>query len=637
MDEGTYFGSDVNRINETTAGEQHYTNVTGLTGGKFVAVWGDRSGNDGSAGGVFAQILNARLEPIGEEFLVNTVTDFWQAKPEISSASSGDFLVTWHNQGALTGQFFDTNGVKLGEEFNVRSGFSHYADIASDLNGDFWVASNLAQDAIYLKKLSVDGVELTADIKIDSNVFQSDPSITILSDQRILVTWSEVTESGSNDIFGQIISAQGDVQGSIFQLNVTSKGDQLHTSVAALSDGGFAIVWQSQDQDGDGYGIISRQFSSNFSGSTEIIVNDSNVGDQTNPTVLGLDSGGYIVGWTDNIHINGGAVYAQKFDGFSTKIGSNILLNDDGIVSLNNSKDVDFAELEDGSVVAVWDSWDGTRDIFARTLSFNEDVAIGGSNNNVFYGNDKMLGGSGNDVYYVDSTKDRVYETTSIAGSNTTDAGGTDRIYSTVNQHMDSYNGIKHVEHLTLQGDNNIYGVGNDNNNTITGNSGNNTLKGRDGNDVLKGGAGNDKLYGDAGNDKMLGGSGNDVLKGNEGRDAFEGGLGRDYMYAGNDAERDVFIFRDIDETVKGSQRDRIYQFDSGEDDIHLRLIDANEDLAGDQNFRFSSDTPAANSVWVQDSGSNVLVRGDVNGDLIHDFEIFVHDVDDIYIDDFIL
>ena len=55
--------------------------------------------------------------------------------------------------------------------------------------------------------------------------------------------------------------------------------------------------------------------------------------------------------------------------------------------------------------------------------------------------------------------------------------------------------------------------------------------------------------------------------------------------------------FRDIDETVKGSQRDRIFEFDSGEDDIHLRSIDANEDLAGDQNFLFTSDGAAANSV----------------------------------------
>ena len=144
-------------------------------------------------------------------------------------------------------------------------------------------------------------------------------------------------------------------------------------------------------------------------------------------------------------------------------------------------------------------------------------------------------------------------------------------------------------------------------------------------------------LLGKNGNDNLQGGNNNDKLYGGSGKDTLEGGDGRDYMYAGNDSDRDIFIFRDIDETVKGSQRDRIFEFDSGEDDIHLCNIDANEDLAGDQNFLFSSDGAAANSVWVKDSGNNILVRGDVNGDTIHDFEIYVASVDDLYVYDFIL
>jgi Ca2+-binding RTX toxin-like protein len=153
----------------------------------------------------------------------------------------------------------------------------------------------------------------------------------------------------------------------------------------------------------------------------------------------------------------------------------------------------------------------------------------------------------------------------------------------------------------------------------------------------INGGGAKDFIVGEDGNDKLYGGNGNGKLYGGSSTDTLEGGDGRDYMYAGNDSDRDIFIFRDIDETVKGSQRDRIFEFDSGEDDIHLRNIDANEDLAGDQNFLFSSDGAAANSVWVKDSGNNILVRGDVNGDTIHDFEIYVASVDDLYVYDFIL
>ena len=165
-----------------------------------------------------------------------------------------------------------------------------------------------------------------------------------------------------------------------------------------------------------------------------------------------------------------------------------------------------------------------------------------------------MLGGSGNDTYYVDSTRDRVYETTSTSGSNTTDAGGTDRIYSTVSLNMDGYNGIKHVEHLTLQGSSNIYGYGNNNNNTITGNSGNNTLKG---------GAGNDKLYGGKGRDVMLGGSG-----------------------------ADTFAFVNKSESsAKARKADNINDFQQGVDVIDLSAIDASVGLGGNDAFNFNGTT----------------------------------------------
>jgi Ca2+-binding RTX toxin-like protein len=143
------------------------------------------------------------------------------------------------------------------------------------------------------------------------------------------------------------------------------------------------------------------------------------------------------------------------------------------------------------------------------------DVLTGNSAYNTLdggAGNDTLSGGAGNDTYFVDSVSDRVYETTTTSSSNTIDAGGTDRIFSTVSLSLDAYNGVRFVEKLTLQGSGNINGTGNSLNNTITGNSGNNTLNG---------GTGNDTLEGAAGNDMLIGGAGNDVLTGGIGADAF--------------------------------------------------------------------------------------------------------------------
>ena len=138
------------------------------------------------------------------------------------------------------------------------------------------------------------------------------------------------------------------------------------------------------------------------------------------------------------------------------------------------------------------------------TGSTGVDLMYGGAGNDTLNGgagNDSMLGGAGNDTYFVDSTSDRVYETTTTSSSNTTDAGGTDRIFSTVSLSLDAYNGVRFVENLTLTGTAAINGTGNTLNNTLTGNSAANTLNGGAGNDTLNGGLGNDILTGGTGID----------------------------------------------------------------------------------------------------------------------------------------
>jgi Ca2+-binding RTX toxin-like protein len=141
------------------------------------------------------------------------------------------------------------------------------------------------------------------------------------------------------------------------------------------------------------------------------------------------------------------------------------------------------------------------------------DNLYGESGNDVLNGGtgaDTMLGGSGNDTYYVDIAGDKVYETTTTSSS--TNAGGTDLVYSSVSFNLNAYAGVRFVENLTLTGSSNINATGNSLSNKLTGNAKNN---------VLDGGAGNDTLSGGAGNDILKGGTGKDILYGGSGADKF--------------------------------------------------------------------------------------------------------------------
>lgn len=253
--------------------------------------------------------------------------------------------------------------------------------------------------------------------------------------------------------------------------------------------------------------------------------------------------------------------------------------------------------------------------------------ATGNALANTIQGNagaNRMAGGLGNDVYIV-GVGDTVVE---LANQ------GIDTVRAGLNWTLGA-----NLEMLVQTGAANLIGTGNALNNTLLGNTGSNRLLGLAGNDILRGGAGydtldggtgNDQLQGDQGNDLLLGGLGNDLLLGGLGNDALQGGDGIDTLNGGvgtdlltGGAGRDIFVFNSHTDSRPGALRDRISDFAPGLDDIDLRGIDANFGMAGNQAFRLTSGR-AANAVWTEASGANLLLRGDVNGDGNADFEILL-------------
>ena len=166
------------------------------------------------------------------------------------------------------------------------------------------------------------------------------------------------------------------------------------------------------------------------------------------------------------------------------------------------------------------------------------------------------------------------------------------------------------------------------------------------GNDTVSAARGADRVYGGTGDDRLLGGQGNDRLYGQSGQDTLTGGTGTDVMYAGADRNRDVFVFASKSESIVGEGRDVIYEFkprtsakDTKGDVLDLRGIDANTSIesTGDQVFRFNGTTERANSVWYAAGQDGVIVRGDVNGDAVADFEIRLLNVNALTADAFLL
>jgi Ca2+-binding RTX toxin-like protein len=134
------------------------------------------------------------------------------------------------------------------------------------------------------------------------------------------------------------------------------------------------------------------------------------------------------------------------------------------------------------------------------------------------------------------------------------------------------------------------------------------TVNAGDGNDLIRGGTAVDPINGGAGNDKILGFGGADILTGGAGNDQFR------YMFA-------------TDSGI-GALADRISDYTIGGDRLNFSALDTNAGLAGIQGFAFVGSAAFSGGGAAQlryaNSGADLLVQADVDGDGFADMEIIL-------------
>jgi hypothetical protein len=93
----------------------------------------------------------------------------------------------------------------------------------------------------------------------------SSPSVACDGVGNFLVTWSEEDYVNAGDtpdwnVWAQWYDADGTPEGAAFQVNTTTAKAQRYSAVAMDAAGDFVITWQSQGQDGSGYGVYAQRY-----------------------------------------------------------------------------------------------------------------------------------------------------------------------------------------------------------------------------------------------------------------------------------------------------------------------------------------------------------------------------------------
>ena len=89
---------------------------------------------------------------------------------------------------------------------------------------------------------------------------QLEPSVGLAGDGTAVVAFRDV----SRGVLGRALAADGSTFGGDFRISEPSPLDRGHPAIAVAGDADFVVAWESDGQDGSGFGIRARLFAGNF-------------------------------------------------------------------------------------------------------------------------------------------------------------------------------------------------------------------------------------------------------------------------------------------------------------------------------------------------------------------------------------
>jgi len=166
----------------------------------------------------------------------------------------------------------------------------------------------------------------------DYNITQSDAFVTIVTDARADAPTFEQTvslHSIEKIQFADALAIVSHINGGEFHVNTYITGSQSNPSSALLSSGGFVTTWQSNHQDGDSYGIFAQLFDTGgHKVGNEFLVNTHTPDYQVNAKVAALNEGGFVITWQSNNQDGSGyGIFAQLFDADGSVLNAEFQVN----------------------------------------------------------------------------------------------------------------------------------------------------------------------------------------------------------------------------------------------------------------------------------------------------------------------
>ncbi len=361
------------RISDPSAEQQSYTSATPLAGGKTLVTWFTHE--DGTAGAfynIMARVVGQNGALIGGQFKVNTTEIDGEWLPNATTLSNGNAVIAWE-----TGP------------------------------------STANSNTIYARIIGPGGKPIAKDFKVNTTNGQVEKFVTLtpLNGGQFLATWQS-GETTSFDIRARIFDSNGKAIAKDFVI-ANSQNSEVLPVATKLVNGNVLVAWQADSDPSAGLNYDIHAKIINAKGATiipEFIVNSGTDDAQTEPEVLSLKDGRFMVLWS---HKEGGQVdvKARVFGKYGFARSDDIAI----VTDANDQGQVKATVLANGKIALSFVSSDGIQlDVKSKILdplhfdgTSGAERYVGGDLNDTIFGNDgaDYLGGrKGND--YIDAGAD---------------------------------------------------------------------------------------------------------------------------------------------------------------------------------------------------------------------------------------
>jgi len=322
------------RVNTYTTGAQREGSTAGVAnGGNTMIVTWESLDQDGSQHGVFAQRYNGSSIPVGPEFRVNTYTTADQIVPDAAADSLGNFVIVWQSENqdgddrGIYGQRYTSGGLPSGSEFRVNTyttGGQTVPDVAKDSSGsgNFVVVwASAGQDGssvgVFGQRYAATGAPLGPEFQVNTYATSAQrfPAVAF-ANGNFVVVWEGYSPSDQSlGIFGQRYSGAGVPLGGEFRVNTYTTGNQRYPAVGGGASG-FVVTWQSEGQDGSGYGVFAQRYATGgLPAGVEFRVNGFTTNNQSFPAASAHFADRYMISWqSEGQDGSGPGIFMQIFN-----------------------------------------------------------------------------------------------------------------------------------------------------------------------------------------------------------------------------------------------------------------------------------------------------------------------------------